>query len=97
KALERPGDGLPGSTDVDTGGAETAATVSNDPCLVSFNSIPVSNVFLDNVRLGTTPMLKVPTKPGTHVVQFLLGETRKAKSFACKPGESKVVAVSMNR
>jgi len=96
KALDRPGDGLPGSTDIDPGGAESAP-VSNDPCLLTFNSIPVSNVFLDNVRLGTTPILKTSAKPGAHVVQFLSGETRRTKAFACKPGESKVVAVSLNR
>ncbi len=71
--------------------------VSNDPCLVSFNSIPVSNVFVDSVRIGVTPILKARVKPGSHVAQFSQGDTKKAKSFVCKPGELKVVAVSLNR
>jgi hypothetical protein len=73
------------------------APVSGDPCLVSFNSIPISNVFVDNVRLGTTPVLKASVRPGVHVVQFVQGDTKKSKSFTCKPGESKVVALSLNR
>jgi hypothetical protein len=71
--------------------------ISNDPCLVSFNSIPVSNVFVDSVRIGVTPVLKARVKPGSHVAQFSQGDTKKAKSFVCKPGELKVVAVSLNR
>jgi PEGA domain len=77
--------------------AEPVASVSNDPCRVSFNSIPVSNVFVDNVRLGVTPILKAGVRPGSHVAQFIAGDAKKAKSFVCKPGELKVVAISLNR
>ena len=68
-----------------------------DPCRVSFNSIPVSNVFVDNVRLGVTPVLKSTVRPGNHVVQFVAGDAKKSKSFLCKPGELKVVAISLIR
>jgi hypothetical protein len=71
--------------------------ISDDPCLVSFNSLPPSNVFIDNVRIGATPILKTRVKPGAHVAQFVQGDAKKSKSFACKPGELKVVAISLNR
>jgi hypothetical protein len=69
--------------------------VAYDPCRVSFNSIPVSNVFVDNVRLGVTPILKATVRPGNHVVQFVAGDAKKGKAFLCKPGELKVVAISL--
>jgi hypothetical protein len=92
KAIESPApeEDLPGA-------GPDRGPIANDPCLVSFNSIPVSNVFVDNVRIGVTPILKARVKPGSHIASFAQGDTKKAKSFACKPGELKVVAVSLNR
>jgi hypothetical protein len=54
-------------------------------------------VYVDGVRIGVTPILKARVKPGTHFAQFAQGDAKKAKSFVCKPGELKVVAVSLNR
>jgi hypothetical protein len=76
---------------------QSAGPISTDPCFVTFNSIPVSNVFVDNTRLGITPILKARVKPGTHVAQFIQGDTRKTKSFVCKGGEPKVFAINLNR
>ena len=92
KAIESPS-----APDEDLPAAPDRGPVANDPCLVSFNSIPVSSVFVDNVRIGVTPILKARVKPGSHVAAFSQGDTKKAKSFVCKPGELKVVAVSLNR
>jgi PEGA domain len=97
RAIERDV-ATPSSSDEDLPAAgPDRGPISNDPCLVSFNSIPVSNVFVDSVRIGVTPILKARVKPGSHVAQFSQGDTKKAKSFTCKPGELKVVAVSLNR
>jgi hypothetical protein len=96
RAIQRDTGSAPTSA-TDMSGPETPPPVSNDPCRVSFNSIPVSNVFIDNVRIGVTPILKATVRPGAHVVQFVAGDTKKAKSFFCKPGELKVVAISLNR
>jgi hypothetical protein len=86
------------STKPSTGAAETSPSAAepNEPCRISFNSIPVSSVFVDNARLGVTPILKLSLKAGTHVAQFVDGETKKIKLFLCKPGELKVVAVSLS-
>src|SRR5262249_38413024 len=74
-----------------------SAPISSDPCLVSFNSIPVSNIYVDGVRIGVTPLPKARVRPGAHVVNFVQGEAKKSKAFLCKPGELKVVAISLNR
>jgi hypothetical protein len=71
--------------------------IANEPCRVSFNSIPTSTVYVDNARVGVTPILKAPVKPGTHVAQFVQGDTKKIKMFVCKPAETKIVAVSLSR
>jgi hypothetical protein len=64
-------------------------------CSLSFNSIPVSSVFLDGSRLGTTPQLRIPVRPGDHAVEFVQGEMKKRRSFRCGAGESKVVALNL--
>jgi len=91
KALDEPGDGTK------TAPTSDRAAASSEPCLVSFNSIPVSSVFLDNVRLGVTPVLRTSVRPGSHVVQFTQGDVRKTKTLVCHGGESKVVAVNLSR
>src|SRR6185369_8964360 len=95
KAIERDVGAKP-DEDLPSAGSDRGP-ISNDSCLVSFNSIPVSNVYFDGVRLGVTSILKARVKLGSHYAQFAQGEAKKAKVFMCKPGELKVVAVSLNR
>ena len=52
---------------------------------------------LSNSTVSFVRKQSARVKPGSHVVQFSQGDTKKAKSFVCKPGELKVVAVSLNR
>jgi len=95
RAIERDAAAANAGTDIDPG--VESSTVANDPCWVSFNSIPQSSVFVDNVRVGATPILKSRVRPEAHVVQFVSGDAKKVKAFACKPGEIKVIALSLNR
>jgi hypothetical protein len=92
KALKEPSDGAKAPSS-----EPAASNPPREPCVLKINSIPVSNVFLDNVRLGITPILGVTARAGTHVVQFLQGDKKKSASFVCKPGESKAVSMNLNR
>lgn len=59
---------------------------------VNFNTIPVSNVVLDGLPIGKTPMVNRPLPPGPHTVMFHLStHQRKSFSFTLKPGETKTV------
>jgi hypothetical protein len=95
KALEKDVGASSAAEDLPAG--PDRAPISSDPCYVSFNSIPVSNIYVDGVRIGVTPLLKARIRPGAHVVQFVQGDAKKGKAFLCKPGELKVVAISLNR
>jgi hypothetical protein len=97
RAIERDVGATPGGAAEDLPPSPDRAPLSSDPCLVSFNSIPVSNIYVDGVRIGVTPLLKARVRPGAHVVQFVEGDQKKSKAFLCKPGELKVVAISLNR
>jgi hypothetical protein len=66
-------------------------------CSVNFNTIPMSTVAVDGVRLGATPILGAAVRPGTHTAQFLAGDVKRSKPFACRPGESKVVTLVLSR
>jgi hypothetical protein len=70
-----------------------AATPRSRPCSVTFNTIPMSTVSVDGVRLGATPVLAAAIRPGPHAAQFLTGDVKRSKPFACRPGESKVVTL----
>ncbi len=83
------------STPASSPPARAAAANASEPCTISFNSIPASNVFLDGTRLGMTPQARVSVRPGTHVAQFAQGDLRKAKPFTCEAGESKIVALHL--
>jgi hypothetical protein len=79
----------------DPGPAEVRAEVPPGTCSLSFNSIPVSSVFLDGARIGSTPQLRVPIRPGNHTVEFASGDLKRRRSFHCGAGEAKVIALNL--
>jgi hypothetical protein len=75
--------------------AAAPAAVPAGACAMSFNSIPVSSVFLDGARIGNTPQLRVPVRPGNHTVEFATGDAKKKRVFRCGAGEAKVIALTL--
>jgi len=88
-----PAAAAPAAAD-DPYGPAPRAEVPAGVCSVSFNSIPVSSVFLDGSRIGTTPQLRVSARPGNHTVDFVNGDAKRRKTFRCGAGEAKVVAIN---
>jgi hypothetical protein len=57
---------------------------------VNFNSIPISNVVLDGRPLGSTPLVGVRVKAGTHSVTFIHPDHgRRQTSLQVGAGQSK--------
>ncbi len=70
------------------------AEAAGGNCSLRLNSIPVSNVTVDNEPYGSTPVIGVKAASGTHTIAFVLPDgAREVRSVACKPGESRSVSV----
>jgi len=76
----------------------TAKAPAGGNCTLNINSIPVSNVILNGRPLGGTPKLGVSVAAGSHTVVFVHPEFgRKSTSTSCKAGETKTVAMRLNK
>ncbi len=76
---------------------ESAAPVRSEAFL-TMNSIPPSQVYLDNRLLGMTPKIGYPVTPGTHIVKFVnldLNVTR-ILTVTVGPGETKQAIAKLN-
>jgi hypothetical protein len=70
----------------------TAAPVGKGT--LNINSIPVSNVILDGVPKGNTPVIGVKVNPGTHTVVFMHPtHGRKVRAVTVQAGKSATAAV----
>jgi eukaryotic-like serine/threonine-protein kinase len=71
---------------------------SRPECTLNLNSIPVSNVVLDGTSIGRTPKVGWLASPGAHTVMFEHPEYGQlVTSVTCRAGDSKLVAVRLNR
>lgn len=62
--------------------------------LLTFNSIPISNVILDGRPLGSTPLVNVSVSPGNHNVTFIHPELgRRSATINAGFGQRKAVVV----
>ena len=65
--------------------------------VVSFNSIPSSQVYLDGHWLGQTPIMRWSLDAGRHTVLFVHPERgRKVRSFELSPRQHKTIAVRLD-
>ncbi len=70
--------------------------VGAETCQVNFNTLPVSEVFVDGTALGPTPRVRAVLPAGRHVVLFVAGQmAKKSVSFTCAPGETKSVVAKL--
>lgn len=75
-----------------------AAAAGSGTCTLNINSIPVSNVVLNGRPLGGTPKLGVSVSAGSHTVVFIHPEYgKKSTKASCKAGETKTVAMRLNK
>ncbi len=58
--------------------------------LLTIRSTPKADVFVDHVKLGTTPLVDRKISPGSHLVQVFSQDIQKTKSMkiTARPGES---------
>lgn len=76
----------------------TAKAPAGGNCTLNINSIPVSNVILNGRPLGGTPKLGVSVSAGSHTVVFVHPELgRKSTRTSCTAGETKTVAMRLNK
>lgn len=76
----------------------TAKASGGGTCKLNINSIPVSNVILNGRPLGGTPKLGVSVPAGSHTVIFVHPELgRKSTRASCSAGETKTVAMRLNK
>lgn len=76
----------------------TPAAAPSGNCTLNINSIPVSNVVLNGRPLGSTPKLGISVSAGSHTVLFIHPELgRRTARTSCKAGETKTVAIRLNK
>ncbi|MBN2714600.1 MAG: PEGA domain-containing protein [Deltaproteobacteria bacterium] len=78
----------------DTAAPSPPATAGSQPGFLTVNSIPSSEVLVDGIPRGKTPLLRIQAVPGAHSVILVHPQLgRKIKTVTVESGKTEVVTV----